>query len=148
MNKHKGFTLLELIIVIVILGILAAFAVPKYMNLDKEARKSTIRSLSGSLMAASEMVHAIAIAQDRASGASSVNIGSSNITVNAGYPTADFAGIGSSLSDISGFSNANAAAGNYILEKDGASAKTTCRAWYSYGGTGTPVISSNTDNCS
>ncbi|HKT72384.1 MAG TPA: prepilin-type N-terminal cleavage/methylation domain-containing protein, partial [Steroidobacteraceae bacterium] len=35
---QRGFTLIELVVVIVVLGILAAFAVPKFMGLENQAR--------------------------------------------------------------------------------------------------------------
>ena len=38
MNKQQGFTLIELVIVIIVLGIIAAFAVPKFINLSSDAR--------------------------------------------------------------------------------------------------------------
>jgi MSHA pilin protein MshA len=41
LNNQKGFTLIELIIVIVVLGILSAVAVPKYMDMKNEAAKAT-----------------------------------------------------------------------------------------------------------
>ncbi|GIC77577.1 type II secretion system protein [Moritella sp. F3] len=44
--KHRGFTLIELVIVIIVLGILAATAVPKFINLQNDAEKATLRGLS------------------------------------------------------------------------------------------------------
>lgn len=61
MRKQQGFTLIELIIVIVILGILAVTAAPQFMNFSSDARASTVKGLEGSVKAASQMVHAKAL---------------------------------------------------------------------------------------
>lgn len=58
MKRQSGFTLIELIIVIVILGILAVVAAPQFFNFGSDARASTVRGLEGSIKAASELVHA------------------------------------------------------------------------------------------
>jgi len=52
MNKKKGFTLIELIMVIVILGILSAIAVPKFMDLRKAANQAACKASGGGLRAA------------------------------------------------------------------------------------------------
>ena len=52
LNKLKGsggFTLIELVIIIVILGILAAVAIPRYQNMSDEAREAQCRAVLGSL---------------------------------------------------------------------------------------------------
>lgn len=51
----QGFTLIELITVIVILGVLAAAALPKFMNLGKDAREAALQGLAGSLRSAANM---------------------------------------------------------------------------------------------
>ncbi|MCD9545371.1 prepilin-type N-terminal cleavage/methylation domain-containing protein [Photobacterium carnosum] len=56
--RNKGFTLIELVVVIVILGILAVVAAPKFMGLQQEARIADLKGLEGSLKAANEMVYA------------------------------------------------------------------------------------------
>ena len=56
--KNKGFTLIELVVVIVILGILAVVAAPKFMGLQRDARIADLKGLEGSLKAANEMVYA------------------------------------------------------------------------------------------
>lgn len=57
-NRQKGFTLIEIIAVLVILGILAAVAVPKFVNLQEEARKKAASNLIASIQSALSMKYA------------------------------------------------------------------------------------------
>lgn len=52
MKKQAGFTLIELVVVIVILGILAATALPKFTDLSSDARRSAVQGMAGALSSA------------------------------------------------------------------------------------------------
>jgi len=82
-----GFTLIELVVVIVILGILAAFAVPRFMGMEGEARAATVKSFGGTLRAAASMARGKCQAQG--CGATGVvSFEGQSVTMAFGYPNA------------------------------------------------------------
>jgi MSHA pilin protein MshA len=91
-NKQAGFTLIELIMVIVILGVLSAFALPRFADLGGDAREASIKGLAGSLKAASNIAHAQLLASNAAHDGGATLEGAS-ITMIGFYPTADANGI-------------------------------------------------------
>lgn len=149
MNRNKGFTLIELVIVIVILGILAAYAVPKYMAIDREARIAVVQGLEGSVRAATDMCYAVANARALAGGAVVIDIGrGNNVEFTNGYPDATNNGIVAALADTSGFT-VSFVANTAVFQKNGAPTPANCSVSYIYdgGATSTPAISSSTAGC-
>lgn len=83
-NKQAGFTLIELIMVIVILGVLSAFALPRFANLGDEARTASINGLNGAVKAAANIAHAQWLADGGT--AATVSLEGTNIAMVNGYP--------------------------------------------------------------
>jgi MSHA pilin protein MshA len=89
MNKQNGFTLVELVAVIVLLGILAVAALPRFIDLRGDARTGTLEAIVGSTRSAAVQVYAKSLIQNKIVADQTVADGQLFIATEFGYPAAN-----------------------------------------------------------
>lgn len=85
MKKQAGFTLIELVMVIVILGVLSAVALPKFVDLGKDARTAAIKAVEGSMRSANAIVYAKAAVGNQMGATGSVTISGVSVATVYGF---------------------------------------------------------------
>lgn len=135
MKKQGGFTLIELVVVIVILGILAVTAAPRFLNLQSDARASSLQGLKGAMAGAAGIVYGkAAIEGIETLPSTNAKAIVDDIKLEYGYPAASADGIGNAVEglgeDWAAISSASST-GTIVYSFDGAEADTKCTVTYS-----------------
>ena len=131
-GSHSGFTLIEVVVVITILAILAAFAIPRFAGLEVEARTGARDAFAGRMRSGAALSHALWLAQGRPA---NVTMEGQAIAMVNGYPS--LATINGTIGDLTGFTHT---AGTGVFLKTGGDATCTVRYAEAAGANAAPTI--------
>ena len=105
--QKNGFTLIELIVVITILGILSIVALPKFIDASDEALVAKLESMKSNLESATYRVYSKALLEDKLLGTQRLTIDGDNITINSGYPIGNWDGTVRHILNLSHIGNSS-----------------------------------------
>lgn len=143
MKRSAGFTLIELVIVIIILGILAVTAAPKFLNLQDDAKKAAADGVKAAVASSAQIVYSKAVIngyEKEESGKKVTVADGKTVDLVYGYPAATSTGIGNAADIDTTWGGVASGSTSFVYQTSGS----TCTIVYTQAASAAGVVNGAT----